>query len=115
MIVRYSRRALNDLAEILDTLDERSPRGARSVKLAIQHTIDMIGENPGLGHPTGGARFARRQRADIRISYIGRLRRTGFGSCTYDTAHGSRGARTVRERTFIPPKPSRAVRAAGRA
>ena len=43
MIVRYSRRALNDLAEILDTLDERSPRGARSVKLAIQHTIDMIG------------------------------------------------------------------------
>jgi toxin ParE1/3/4 len=53
MILRYSRRALNDLAEILDYLDERSPRGARSVKLAIQRAIDTIGENPSLGHPTG--------------------------------------------------------------
>ena len=50
MIVRYSRRALNDLTKILDTLDGRSPRGARNVKLAIQGAIDTIGENPGLGH-----------------------------------------------------------------
>jgi plasmid stabilization system protein ParE len=54
MIVRYSRRAENDLAKILSYLDERSPRGARNVKLAIKRTIDTIGENPNIGYATGG-------------------------------------------------------------
>jgi plasmid stabilization system protein ParE len=53
MIVRYSRRAQDDLAKILGYLDERSPRGARNVKLAIKRVIDMIGENSSLGYPTG--------------------------------------------------------------
>ena len=53
MIVRYSRRARNDLAKILDYLDERSPRGARNVKVVIKRTIDTIREHPNIGHPTG--------------------------------------------------------------
>ena len=53
MILRYTRRAQNDLANILNCLDKRSPRGALSVKLAIKRTIDTIGQNPNIGHPTG--------------------------------------------------------------
>ena len=53
MIVRYSRRAQYDLAKILVYLDERSPRGARNVKLAIKRAIDTIGENPNIGYATG--------------------------------------------------------------
>ncbi len=53
MIVRYTRRAQHDLQSILKYIDERSPRGASNVKLAIKRAIDMIGENPGVGHPTG--------------------------------------------------------------
>jgi toxin ParE1/3/4 len=52
MIVRYTRRAQGDLAKILNYLDERSPRGALSVRLAIKRTIDTIGHNPSIGHPT---------------------------------------------------------------
>lgn len=53
MIVRYTRRALNDLSKILDYLDERSPRGALGVKLAIRRAINAIGENPGVGRASG--------------------------------------------------------------
>jgi plasmid stabilization system protein ParE len=53
MIARNSRRARDDLAKILEYLDERSPGGARNVKLAIERAIGTIAENPGLGHPTG--------------------------------------------------------------
>ena len=53
MIVRYTRRAQGDLAKILNYLDERSPRGALSVELAIKRTVDTIGQNPNIGHPTG--------------------------------------------------------------
>jgi toxin ParE1/3/4 len=58
MIVRYTRRALDDLSRILDYLDERSPRGARNVKLAIKRSLDAISENPGIGRPArhGGTR-----------------------------------------------------------
>jgi toxin ParE1/3/4 len=54
MIVRYTRRAQNDLANILNYLDKRSPRGALSVKAAIKRTIDTIVRNPKIGQPTAG-------------------------------------------------------------
>jgi toxin ParE1/3/4 len=53
MIVRYSRRAESDLAEILDYIEERSPQGAHKVKLAIKRAIETIGQNPNVGHSTG--------------------------------------------------------------
>jgi len=53
VIVRYTRRAQDDLTSILKYLDERSPRGAQNVKNAIKRTIDAIGRNPSIGHPTG--------------------------------------------------------------
>ena len=64
MIVRYTRRAQDDLTKILKYLDERSPRGAQNVKNAIKRTIDTIGQNPSIGYPIGrgatrGARVGR--------------------------------------------------------
>ncbi len=52
MIIRYTRRAQNDLTNILNYLEKRSPRGALSVRLAIKRTIDAIGDNPNIGHLT---------------------------------------------------------------
>jgi plasmid stabilization system protein ParE len=49
MRVRYTPRARGDLAWILDYIDERSPRGARNVKRAIQKTIQLIGDFPESG------------------------------------------------------------------
>ena len=53
MIVRYTRRAQGDLTKILD-YDERSPRGALNVRLAIKRTIHTISRNPSIGHAIGG-------------------------------------------------------------
>jgi LSD1 subclass zinc finger protein len=50
--VRYTLRARSDLESILQYVDQRSPRGARNVKRAIQQTIELIGEFPeGAGLP----------------------------------------------------------------
>ena len=55
MIIRFTRRARDDLSRILDHLDERSPRGALNVKLAIHRTIETIGQNPKIGRTARGA------------------------------------------------------------
>ena len=52
MTIRYTRRAQNDLTNILNYLDKRSPRGALSVK-AIKRTVETIGRNPNIGHQIG--------------------------------------------------------------
>lgn len=52
MIVRHTRRAQGNLTKILNYLDERSPRGALNVRLAIKRTIDTISHNPSIGHAT---------------------------------------------------------------
>ncbi len=41
MRVVYAPRALHDIDEILSYIAKRSPRGARSVSLAIEHTIHL--------------------------------------------------------------------------
>lgn len=53
MRVRYTPRARSDLESILQYIDQRSPRGARNVKRAIQQTIELIGEFPEGGRVAG--------------------------------------------------------------
>lgn len=53
MRIRYTPRACDDLGKILEYIDERSPRGAKSVQLAIKKTIELIGQFPRAGRPTG--------------------------------------------------------------
>jgi toxin ParE1/3/4 len=60
MKLRYSPRALGDLAAISDYLIERSPAGARAVELAIRTTVGLLEQ-----FPSGGR--ALRQRPDVRV------------------------------------------------
>jgi toxin ParE1/3/4 len=53
MRVRYTPRARSDLQSILQYIDERSPRGARNIKRAVQKTIELIGEFPEGGRRAG--------------------------------------------------------------
>jgi plasmid stabilization system protein ParE len=57
--VRYSSRALLDLAEIGDYLAERSPTGARAVEHAIRRTVLLIADFPGSGRAVEQRRDAR--------------------------------------------------------
>jgi plasmid stabilization system protein ParE len=49
MRVRFTPRARDDLAAILQYLDERSPQGALNVKRTLRTTIDLIGQYPQSG------------------------------------------------------------------
>jgi toxin ParE1/3/4 len=53
MRVRYTPRARSDLQSILRYIDERSPRGAGSLKRAVRKTIELIAEFPESGRLTG--------------------------------------------------------------
>ncbi len=46
MIIRYSLRARNDLNNIFQYLDERSPAGARNVMRAIYASVQFLAEQP---------------------------------------------------------------------
>ena len=52
MKVRYTRRALRQLAEILDYIDARSPQGADNVKRRLQAVIDLLADHPNSGRLT---------------------------------------------------------------
>jgi toxin ParE1/3/4 len=54
MIVRYSRRASRDLADILSYLAERSPQGAMRVSRSLKSSIDVLIEQPFSGLRTTG-------------------------------------------------------------
>jgi toxin ParE1/3/4 len=51
MNIRFTDRALVDLGGIADYLVQRSPPGARKVKLAIQRTVEQLERFPGIGTP----------------------------------------------------------------
>jgi plasmid stabilization system protein ParE len=50
--VRYTRRALRQLAEILDYIDARSPQGADNVKRRLQAVINLLADHPNSGRLT---------------------------------------------------------------
>ena len=52
MKVRYTRRALRQMAEILDYIEARSPQGAANVNRRLQAVIDLIADHPTAGRAT---------------------------------------------------------------
>ncbi len=52
LTLRFSARALADIAEIRDYLFERSPTGAERVRLHFAETIDRLADFPFLGRAT---------------------------------------------------------------
>jgi plasmid stabilization system protein ParE len=57
--VRYTRRALQQLTEILDYIDDRSPQGAEKVKRRLQATIGRLAEHPNSGRATNNGDLRR--------------------------------------------------------
>jgi toxin ParE1/3/4 len=57
--VRYTRRALQQLTEILDYIDDRSPQGAEKVKRRLQATIGRRAEHPNSGRATNNGDLRR--------------------------------------------------------
>jgi plasmid stabilization system protein ParE len=47
--VRYTRRALRQMTDVLDYIEARSPSGAENVKRRLQDIIDLLAD-----HPNGG-------------------------------------------------------------
>jgi plasmid stabilization system protein ParE len=52
MRVRYSRRALSQLASVNEYLAERNPAGAANVTASVRRTIARLAEMPFLGKAT---------------------------------------------------------------
>jgi plasmid stabilization system protein ParE len=53
VIVRFTRRAENDLVEILDYLELLSPRGARKVAATLREAIGAVSDHARSGKRTG--------------------------------------------------------------
>jgi toxin ParE1/3/4 len=52
MIVRFTRRAETDLAQIFDYVAALSPEGARNVASSLREAIRVIGDHPLSGRKT---------------------------------------------------------------
>ena len=59
MKLRYTIRAAAELDEILTSIDERSPQGARHVKERLRAVIDLLLQYPESGRITGKGRLRR--------------------------------------------------------
>ena len=95
MKVRYTRRALRQLAEILGYIDARSPQGADNVKRRLQVVIDLLADHPNSGRLTNKRDirravvrpypyvvFYRPDATGFSFSGYGMLRADRFGSLT---------------------------------
>ena len=49
MKVRYTRRALRQMTEVLEYIEARSPTGAENVKRRLQDIIDLLADHPNSG------------------------------------------------------------------
>ncbi len=76
MTIRYRARALADIEDIFQFLNERSPTGANNVLRAIREAIDDVASQP-LAAP-------RTSNADIRVKILGRYRYKIFYGVTAD-------------------------------
>jgi toxin ParE1/3/4 len=57
--LRYTRRALAELDEILSFIEAQSPKGASSVKKRIEEVVELLVEHPQAGPLTSKGRLRR--------------------------------------------------------
>jgi toxin ParE1/3/4 len=57
--VRYTRRALRQMTEVLDYIEARSPGGADNVKRRLQGIIDLLADHPNSGRTTNKGNLRR--------------------------------------------------------
>ena len=59
MKVRFTRRALRQMAEILDYIEARSPQGAENVKRRLRAVIGLLADHPDAGRVTNKGNLRR--------------------------------------------------------
>lgn len=57
--VRFTRRALRQMAEILDYIESQSPQGAETVKRRLQAGIGLLADHPDAGRVTNRGNLRR--------------------------------------------------------
>ena len=64
MKIRYTKRAYSDLQQILDYLRTRSPKGAANVLTRFEAALEILAEQPLMGHATDVG--------NVRVLFVGR-------------------------------------------
>lgn len=78
MKIVYAPRALRDIGGILEYIHARSPSGARSVSLAIEHSIHACALTPRAGGRTDELNVYRRPLGKYRYTIFYRARDDGI-------------------------------------
>ncbi len=86
----YAPRALRDIDEILAYIRKRSPRGARSVSLAIEYTIHTCTLNPFAAAKTDEPNLYRRPLGKYRYTIFYRTLPDAEGIEVARVIHGAR-------------------------
>lgn len=90
MKVVYASRALRDIDDILTYIRERSPGGARSVSLAIEHAVQTCASNPNAAGQTDEPGVYRRPLGRYRYTIFYRILAEGEGIEVARVIHGAR-------------------------
>jgi toxin ParE1/3/4 len=90
MKIVYAPRALRDIDEILAYIQQRSPRGAHSVSLAIEYTIHMCALNPRATGRTDEPNVYRRPLGKYRYTIFYRVLASEEGIEVARVIHGAR-------------------------
>ena len=90
MKVRYASRALRDIDDILAYIEARSPQGARSVSLAIEHAIRSCALSPQASAKTDEPGVYRRPLGRYRYTIFYRVLAGGEGIEIARVIHGAR-------------------------
>lgn len=90
MKIVYASRALRDVDDILAYIHERSPRGARSVSVAIEHAIRVCALNPHAAGKTDEPGVYRRPLGRYRYTIFYRVLAGGEGIEVARVIHGAR-------------------------
>lgn len=90
MRIVYAPQALRDIANILANVYKRSPKGAHSVSLAIEHTIDKCALNPRAIGKTDAPNVYRRPLGKYRYTIFYRVLPHDEGIEVARVVHGAR-------------------------
>jgi toxin ParE1/3/4 len=86
--VRYTRRALRQMTEVLEYIEARSPNRAENVKRRLQGIIDLLADHPNSGRIVN--RGGLRRFMVIPYHYVIFYRADATGIVIHGVRHGAR-------------------------
>jgi plasmid stabilization system protein ParE len=101
MTVVYAPRTRRDIEELLTYIQERNPRAARSVSLAIEYAVQMCARNPYAASKTDEPNVYRRPLGKYGYAIFYRIRPDDAGIEIARVLHGAR----IRDLKKLPDAP----------